>query len=160
MDLEALASDVGDLQEEGFMKPEAEAVDRGDGDVVVQGGGGRQEPPDLLPTEDSGETVGGLRTQEREGVPVALEDVLREEAEATGAEAHGRGGEAIDVLAVQEIALERLFGEQVGRFVGELSQQADFPDIRFLSPFALATEVESRKHELTQWGHERSPSMS
>jgi len=36
--------------------------------------------------------------------------VLREEADATVAEAHGRGGEAIDVFAVQEIALELLFG--------------------------------------------------
>jgi len=128
--------------------------------VVVQGGGGRQEPPDLLHTEDSGETVGGVCAQERERVPIALEDVLGEEADTALADTHGRGGEAIDVFAVQEIALELLFGEQVGRFVVELSQQADFPDIRFLSPFALATEVESRKHVLTQWGHEMSPSMS
>src|SRR5882672_455158 len=124
MDLEALAIDVGDLKEEGFMKPEASAVDRGEVDVVVQGGGGRQEPPDLLHTEDSGETGGGVRTQEREGVPVAREDVRREEAEATGAEAQGRGGEALDVCAGQARALERLCGEQVGRCVGERSQQA------------------------------------
>jgi len=159
MDLEALAIAVGDVKAEGCMKPEASAGDRGEGDVVVQGGGGRQEPPALLHTADSGETVGGWRTQEREGVPVALEDVLREAAEATVAEAHGRGGEAIDVFAVQERALERLFGEQVGRVVGALSQQADCPDRRFLRPFALATEVESRKHGWTQWGHEMSPSM-
>ena len=50
---------------------------------MVQGGGGRQEPLDLLNTEDGWETVGGLRANEREGVPVTREDVLREEADAT-----------------------------------------------------------------------------
>ena len=159
MDLEALPINIGDLEEEGFMEPEAQAIHGGEGDLVVQGSGRLEEPSDLLHTEDSGELVDGRRAHEREGVPVALEDVLREAAEATVAEAHGRGGEAIDVFAVQERALERLFGEQVGRVVGALSQQADCPDRRFLRPFALATEVESRKHGWTQWGHEMSPSM-
>ena len=84
------------------MEPQSSAVDGGAGDLVVQGGGAREEPPDLLHTEDGGETVGGVRANEREGVPVALEDVLGEKAHATGAEAHGRGGEAVDVCAVQE----------------------------------------------------------
>ena len=157
MDLEALAIDVGDLQGEGFMEPEAQAIDGGEVDLVVQGGGGREEPPDLLHTEDGGETVCGLRAQEREGVPVALEDVLREEADAAVADAHGRWGEAIDVFPVQEGALQLLFGDAVGGFVGELSQQADFPDIGCLGPFAFATELERRNHVLTQWGHEMSP---
>jgi hypothetical protein len=41
--------------------------------------------------------------------------------------------------------------------VVQLGQQADFPDIGFLGPFALATEVEGRNHLLTQWAHETSP---
>ena len=53
--------------------------------------------------------------------------------------------------------LQLLFREAVGGFVVELGQQADFPDRGFLSPFALATEVESHQHLLTQWGHELSP---
>ena len=36
-------------------------------------------------------------------------------------------------------------------------EQADFPDIGFLRPFAFATEVEGRQHLLTQWAHEISP---
>jgi hypothetical protein len=58
---EALASEVGDRQEERFMEPEAQAVDGGEVDLVVQGGGGGKEPPDLLHTEDSRETVYSLR---------------------------------------------------------------------------------------------------
>jgi hypothetical protein len=53
MDLEALGIEVGDLRGEGFMEPEAQAIDGGEGDLVVQGGGGLEEPPDLLHTEDS-----------------------------------------------------------------------------------------------------------
>jgi hypothetical protein len=157
LDLEARAIDVGDLEKERFMKPEAQAVDGGAVDLVVQGGRGCQEALALLHTEDGGEPVGGLGTQEREGVPVALENVLREEANATGAEAHGRRSQAIDIVAVQEVTLQRRFRDAVGGCVVALGQEADFPDRRFLGPFALAAEVESRDHVLTQWGHEISP---
>jgi hypothetical protein len=47
-------------------------------------------------------------------VPVALEDVLIEEADTAGADAHGRWGKAIDVFAVEEGVLKFLFREQVG----------------------------------------------
>jgi len=106
MDLEARAINVRDLQGEGFLEPESQARDGGEGDVVVEGGGGREEPPNLLHTQHGGETVGGGRAHEREGVPVALEDVLGEEANTTGTDAHGRGGQAIDVFAVEERALQ------------------------------------------------------
>jgi len=112
--LEALALDVGALQEEGFLAPEAHARDGGEVDRVVQGGGGPEEPPARCHPEAGGETVCGVRTQERAGVPGALEDVRRETAAATVTEAQGGGGEAVNVCAVQEVVLQRLFGEQVG----------------------------------------------
>ena len=73
-------------------------------------------------------------------MPVALEDVLREEADATGAEAQGSRGKAIDVFPVQEGVLKRLCGEQVGRFARELRQQADLTDRGVLGTLSLATE--------------------
>jgi hypothetical protein len=157
LDLEARAINVGDLQAEGFMEPEAQARDGGKGDLVVPGCGRREESLDLLHTEDGWQTVGGVRTQEWEGVPIAREDGLGEEAETTVAEAQGRGGKAVNVFAVQEIALQLLFSNAVGWLVVELREQASFPDIGFLSPCAFATEVEGRQHVLTQWGHEISP---
>jgi hypothetical protein len=90
-------------------------------------------------------------------VPITLEDVLVAEADTAVADAHGRGGEAIDVFAVQKVVLTLLFGDQVWRFARELSQQADLTDRGFLRPFALATELKRGDHVLTQWGHERSP---
>jgi hypothetical protein len=100
MDLEALAVNVSDLEEEGFMEPQAQARDGGQGDLVVEGGGGREEPLDLFHTEDGGKPVGDLRAKERKGRPVACEDVLIEEADPAVAEAHRRRGEAIDIFAV------------------------------------------------------------
>jgi hypothetical protein len=93
-------------------------------------------------------------------VPVALEDVLREKAAATGAEAHGSRGKAIDVCAVQERVLQLLFGQQVGRCATERSQQADLTDLSFLRPFSLATELQCGNPLLTPWGHEISPLVS
>ena len=114
MDLEARAIDVGTLQGEGFLESESQALDGGKVNLVVQGRGGREEQPDLLDTEHGGELVCGGRAHEGEGVPVTLEDVLREEANATGADAHGRWGKAIDVFAVQKGVLQLLFSNEVG----------------------------------------------
>jgi hypothetical protein len=85
-------------------------------------------------------------------VPVALEDVRREKAEATVAETHGRWGEAVDMVPVQEGVLEFWCSEAVGGGVVDLSQQTDCSDRGCQSPFALATEWESRNHVLTQGG--------
>ena len=70
--------------------------------------------------------MGGWRPQERQRGPVAFEDVLREEADATVTDAHGRGGQASDVFAVQEVMLQLLFRNAVGGFMVELREQADF----------------------------------
>jgi hypothetical protein len=154
LDLEALPVTIGDLQGEGCMASEAQALDGGAGDLVMDGGSRLEDTPDFLHTEDRGEMVGGGRAQERPGGPVTLQDVRREEAEAAGADAHGRRGEAIDVFPVQEGTLQRLFGHAVGGWMGELGEQADCTDRRFLRPFTLAAALESRDHVLTQWGHE------
>jgi hypothetical protein len=156
MDLEALAIDVRDLEGEGFMEPEAQARDGGERDLIVEGSGRLEEPLDLLKTQHGRETVCGLSANERQRGPVTLQDVLREEADAAIAEAHGRGGEAIDVFPVQERVREFLFRDAVGGCVGALGQQADFPDSGCLRPCALATEVESRNHVLTQGSHTMS----
>jgi hypothetical protein len=126
----------------------------------VQRCGGLEETPNFCNTENSRETGCALRAQEREGVPIALEDVLREAADAAGADTHGRWGEAIDVFAVQEGVLECWFGEQVRRFARELSQQASLTDISLLSPFSLTTALQCSNHVLTQRGHEMSPFVS
>ena len=89
--------------------------------------------------------------------PFALEDVLREEADATGAEAHGGGGEAVNIFSMQEGGLKLLCGEQGGRCAIQLRQQAHLADRRLLRAFTLATQLKSGDHVLAQWGHPMSP---
>jgi hypothetical protein len=114
MDLEARAIAVGDLQGEGCLESASQARDGRKGDLVVQGRGGREEPPDLLHTAHGWERVCGVSAQKCEGVPVTLEDVWREAAQATGAEAQGSWGKAMDVCAVQQGVLQRLCSKEVG----------------------------------------------
>ena len=142
------------------MQPESQAIDGGEVSLIVQGGGRLEKTSDFFNTEDGGETVGGLSPNQRQRVPIALEDVLVEEADAAVADAQRSWGEAIDVFPVQEVVLKLLFGEQVWRFAIELSQQADLTDIGFLRSFSLATELKRGNHLLTQWGHEMSPFVS
>ncbi len=139
------------------MEPESHAIDGGEGDLVVPGCGRLEETSDLLGTEDGWKAVFGLRANEGEGMPVALEDILGEESDATVADAHGGWGETIDVFTVEEGGLQLLFGKQVGRFAVELSQEAHFADRGLLGALALATELKRVDHVLTQWCHEISP---
>ena len=89
-----------------------------------------------------------LSPNQRQGVPIALEDVLIEESDATGADTHGSRDEAVDVCAVQEIMLKLLFGEHVGRCARELSQQADLTDIGLLGTLSFATALKCGHHVL------------
>ena len=90
-------------------------------------------------------------------MPVACEDVLREETHTTVADTHGRGGAAVDVFPVQEGVRKLLFRDTVGGCVVELSQQPDCTDIGLLGTLSLTTELQCGNHVLTQWGHEISP---
>jgi hypothetical protein len=69
------------LQAEACMEPESQAIDGGEVDLSVQGCGRLEETPALLDTEDGRKAVRGVSAEERQGMPVALEDVLREEAD-------------------------------------------------------------------------------
>jgi hypothetical protein len=129
MDGQALTIEVGDLKRQGCVEPEAQAIDGGKVDLLVQGSGGRQEG--------------------REGLPMAREAMGRAETEATGAEAHRRGRQAIAVFAMQDVTLQLRFRDAIGSFVVALGQQADFSDRGCLSPFARATEGERRQQVLT-----------
>jgi hypothetical protein len=102
------------------VEPQSQAIDGGAGDLIVWGGG-LEETPNFCNTEDGGKAVCGWRSNQGQSVPITLEEVLVEEAEATGAEAHGSWGEAIGVFAVQEGGLEFRFGDHLGRFAIELS---------------------------------------
>ena len=91
--------------------------------------------------------------QEGKELPLAVQDALIEEAEAAVADANGGGSELVDVFAVEQIADEFVFGDEIGPFAVEVGEQGDFADIGFDGGGTLAVEFECSRHLLTQWGH-------
>jgi hypothetical protein len=157
LDLEALAIAGRDRAGEGGREPEAQTLDGGAVHVVVDGGGGCQAAPDVLHTQHGGERGGGWRAQEREGGPGALADVRGDEAEAAGADAPGRWGEAVDVFPVPAVTLQCPCREAGGGGVGALSQQASCTDLGLLGTRSCATAWPGGHHGWTSWGQELSP---
>ncbi len=64
--------------------------------------------------------------QQGEDPPLAAEHALVKEAHAVIADPHGGGGKLVDVFAVEQIALQLLFGNQVGTLPIEFRDQIDF----------------------------------
>ena len=153
----ARAIDIAHLQGKRFVQAQPPAVDGGKVDTIVQGGGGIEKTAPFFQAAESWEAVCGLGANEIACLPVAPKDVVRESSDATGADTHGTGREAIDIFSVQKGWLEFLFRDEVRRFAIELRQQADLSDIGLLRPFARATELQSGDHLLAQWCHDRPP---
>jgi hypothetical protein len=135
--------DIRDFEVEAFVESEAAGVDGGEIGVILEGMDLCKNGSDFFGAEDGGEASFGLGTEDTEDVPVTLEDVFEEEANAAIADAHGIGGPVIDVLAVEEIILEFLFGDQIGGFGVELGEHTDGAGVGLLSSFPLAVELKS-----------------
>ena len=160
VDRVAWAIDITHLKGQRFVQAQPTAVDGGEVDPIVQGGGGIEKTAHFFQAENSRESVFRLGSNEVEGLPCAPEDVMVEESDATVTDTHGTGRESIDIFSVQQVLLEFLFRDEVRRFAIELSQQAYLSDIGLLRTFALATELQSGDHLLAQWCHDRPPLLS
>jgi hypothetical protein len=141
MDHHASGIDIGDFEMKAFVKSQAAGIDGGEIGVILEGFDLSKEGSDFLDAEDSGESSFGLSTKDTEDVPVTLEDVFEEEADAAIADAHGIGGPVIDVLSVEEIVLEFLLGDQIGGFAIELGEHTDGAGIGLLGSFPFAVEL-------------------
>ncbi len=126
---------------EAFVKSQAAGIDGGEIGVILEGMDLGKNTSDLFTAENGREASFGLGTEDTEDVPVALEDVFEEEANAAIADAHGIGRPMIDVLAVEEIILEFLLGDQIGGFAVELGEHADGAGVGLPSSFPLAVEL-------------------
>jgi hypothetical protein len=143
MDHHAGGIDIGDFEVEAFVESETAGIDGGEIGVILEGMDLGQNTSDFFRAENGREASFGLGTEDTEDVPVTLEDVFEEEANATIADAHGIRGPVIEVLSVEEIVLEFLFGDQIGGFGVELGEHADGAGVGLLSPFPLAVELKS-----------------
>jgi hypothetical protein len=143
MDHHAGGIDIGDFEVETFMESQAAGIDGGKIGVILEGFDLGKNGSDFFTAENGRKASFGLGTEDSEDVPVSLEDVFVEEAYAAIADAHGIGGPVMNVLPVEEIVLEFLLGDQVGRFVVELAEHANGAGVGLLSPFSFAIKLKS-----------------
>ena len=111
MDHHAGGIDIGDFEVETFMESQAAGIDGGKIGVILEGFDLGKNGSDFFTAENSRKASFGLGTEDSEDVPVSLEDVFEEEADAAIADAHGIGGPVINVLPVEEIVLKFLLGD-------------------------------------------------
>jgi hypothetical protein len=141
MDHHAGGIDIGDFEVETFMESEAAGVDGGEVGVILESFDLGKNASDFFTAENGRKASFGLGSEDSEDVPVALEDVFVEEANAAIADTHGIGGPMINVLPVEEIVLEFLLGDQIGGFAAELAEHANGAGVGLLSPFTFAIEL-------------------
>ena len=91
MDHHAGGVDVGDFEMEAFVKSEAAGVYGGEIGIVLEGFDAGQNAADFFHAQDGRKSSFGLGSEDAEDVPVALEDVLIEEAYAAIADPHSIG---------------------------------------------------------------------
>jgi len=143
MDHHAGGIDIGDFEMETFVESQAAGIDGGKIGVILEGFDLSKNGSDFFTAENGGESSLILGSEDSEDVPIALKDVFIAEAYAAIADAHGIGGPVIVVLAVEEIVLEFLLGDQIGGFAIELGEHADGAGVGLLSPFPFAIELKS-----------------
>ncbi len=141
MDHHPSGIDIGDFEMETFVESQAAGIDGGEIGVILEGFDLGKDGSDFFDAEDGRESSLGLSTEDSEDVPVSLEDVFEEEADAAIADAHGIGGPVIDVLSAEKIVLEFLLGDQIGGFAIELGEHADGAGIGLLGAFSFAIEL-------------------
>jgi hypothetical protein len=141
MDHHAGGIDIGDFEVETFMKSQAAGIDGGKIGVILEGFDLSKNASDFFAAENSRKASFGLGSEDSKDVPVSLEDVFVEEANAAIADAHGIGGPVINVLPVEEIVLEFLLSDQIGGFAVELAEHANGAGVGLLSPFSFAIEL-------------------
>jgi len=157
VDRVAWAIAITHLKGQRFVQAQPTAGDGGEGDTIVQGGGGMEKTAHFVQAEKSRESVCRLGSHEVEGLPVAPKDVVGEESDTTGTDTHGTGRESIDIFSVKKVLLEFLCRDEVRRLARELRQQAYLSDRGLLRAFARATALQSGDHVWAQWCHDRPP---
>ena len=88
----------------------------------------------------------GLGSEDVENMPVALKDVLVEEADTAVTDAHGIGRPFAEVLAVKEVVLEFIFGEFLRALTVELREHADRSGVSLLGAFPFTVELKGLDH--------------
>ena len=140
--------DIGDFEVETFMKPQAAGVYGGEIGIVLEGFDAGQNASDFFHAKDGRKSSFILGSEDSENVPVALEDVLIEEAYPAIADPHSIGRPLISVFPVEEIVLKFLLANEIGRLAVELDEHAQGPCIGLLRALPFAVELKGLDHSV------------
>ena len=111
-----------------------------------------QRPADLLDAQDGRELPLPLRPQELEERPIPLQHLLEEEPNPGVADPQGRGGPTADVPPVQEVGLQLVRRDRVGRLVLELDEHAHGTRVRLLGALPFAVQLQGVDHAVVPLG--------
>jgi hypothetical protein len=131
-------------------EPEPQRVDGLEVGAVVECSDSGDEATDLVDGEDVREPLLPGDTETLEGRPITRNGVRREELDPAVSDAEGRGGELADVLEVEEVVAELLFGEPVRRGLEVVGELPDGAELGLLSAFGESGELEVVEQALTQ----------
>jgi hypothetical protein len=140
--------DIGDFEMETFVKPQAAGVYGGKIGIVLEGFDAGQNAADFFHAKNGWKSSFGLGSEDSEDVPVALQDVLIEEAYPAIADAHSIGRPVISVFPVEEIVLKLFFGNEIGGLAVELDEHAQGPCISLLGALPFAVELKRLDHSV------------
>ncbi len=141
VDHHACRIDVGDFQIQRLLQPQPAGVDGGEEGAVVGGVHVREDGAHFAFGENGGKPRFGPRPQVVEELPVPLQHLDEVEANPAVADAHGVGGPAIDILAVQEVGFQFRLGDRLGGLVAvELAQHPQCAGVSFLGTLGLAVQ--------------------
>ena len=146
MDHHAGGVDIGDFEMESFVKPQAAGVYGGKVGMVLEGFDAGQNVSDFFHAENGRESSFSLGSEDSENVPVALEDVLVEEAYPAIADTHRIGRPLISVFPLEEIVLKLLLANEIGRLAVELDEHAQGTGIGLLRALPFAVELKGFNH--------------
>ena len=147
MDKHAVFVDVRYL--DAFLESEAQGVDSAQADPVVEHFDGPEDSFDLIATEDDRQLFFLFGTDKGEGCPFFFEGLGVEELNAAQGNGRGGSGPFSDILVVEEIPSELVFGNLVRRFCVVFGQLPNRTHVHFDSAFGHATKLHVLDHAFT-----------
>jgi hypothetical protein len=131
------AINVFDLKMCSFLKPETTGVDSAKADSVSEESYIFKDVSDFVSTEDGGEFLLPFGPHKAQGGPFSLYGVLIKELDPTNSDGAGTSGPLLDILGVEEIVPELLFGDQVRGLVVMFRQLAHGANIHLLGALTI-----------------------
>ena len=92
--------DVGYLQMQALMKPEATGIDSSQVGIIMEGFNTPQDLVNFVFTEHGRESMFGLGFEDIEDMPVVFKDIGVEETDAAIADAHGVWSPPVNIFPV------------------------------------------------------------